>query len=488
MSARIQQAVNQVRLTNVAVVRLKRGGKKFEIACYKNKVVNWRSGVEQDLSEVLQADGVYENVTRGNLAKRKDLINVFGTADYEKVCLQILKHGKLQVSSKERQVEIETMFKDIARIVTEKCINTHTKRPFTVSAIERAMKDTLHYAVKPSKSTKQQALSVVQMLKEHLPIERAQMKVQFTLPSKLLKALKKDMDKFKVTYTDEDFDGANCTVTCNIQPGAYRLLDDTLKKFKNYKNMYISEIDVLSMATTNEAEENVSTSGTNDLTQEFAKVDIHDSIEDNIGTLAFPMKSNSSNGKDFSDVVANFNDDVKNNRLEIFNASPVASISTANAGRLDVESVEESIANSRNDYSANRGGKKKKKKKNKRRNKNAEHHAMTEAIASEQDQSGVAVDQVVDLCGYTYESHRGGWLLRPPSESDIAAVSTLSNDGVRNVIDPAEELKRIRRNEKNSWCLFGAKERPGLWSQKLQGWMIHKKYEERLDILGAIKL
>ena len=68
------------------------------------------------------------------------------------------------------------------------------------------------------------------------------------------------MDKFKVTYPNEDFDGANCTVTCNIQPGAYRLLDDTLKKFKGYKNMYISEIDVLSMATTiTEAEENVST-------------------------------------------------------------------------------------------------------------------------------------------------------------------------------------------------------------------------------------
>eukprot|EP00944_MAST-04C_sp_MAST-4C-sp1_P014280 g14280.t1 len=455
MSARIQQAVNQVRLTNVAVVRLKRGGKKFEIACYKNKVVNWRSGVEQDLSEVLQADGVYENVTRGNLAKRKDLVNVFGTADYEQVCLQILKHGKLQVSSKERQVEIETMFKDIARIVTEKCINTHTKRPFTVSAIERAMKDTLHYAVKPSKSTKQQALSVVQMLKEHLPIERAQMKVQFTLPSKLLKPLKKDMDKFKVTYTNEDFDGANCTVTCNIQPGAYRLLDDTLKKFKGYKNMYISEIDVLSMATTiTEAEENVSTSSTADLTQDFAKVNLHDSIEDNVGTLAFPMKSNGSNSKDFSDVVASFNDDVKNNRVETFNASPDVTTSIVNPVSLD----------------------------------NTEEHMMTKAIASEQDQSNVKVDEVVDLCGYTYESHRGGWLLRPPSESDIAAVSTLSNDGVRNVIDPAEELKRIRRNEKNSWCLFGEKERPGLWNQKLQGWMIHKKYEERLDILGAIKL
>lgn len=35
---------NQIRLTNVAVVRMKKGGKRFEIACYKNKVMSWRSG------------------------------------------------------------------------------------------------------------------------------------------------------------------------------------------------------------------------------------------------------------------------------------------------------------------------------------------------------------------------------------------------------------------------------------------------------------
>jgi hypothetical protein len=35
----------QKRLTNIAVVRMKKHGKRFEIACYKNKVVNWRNGV-----------------------------------------------------------------------------------------------------------------------------------------------------------------------------------------------------------------------------------------------------------------------------------------------------------------------------------------------------------------------------------------------------------------------------------------------------------
>ena len=45
MSRRIGQPVNQVRLTNVAMVRMHKGGKRFEIACYRNKVLSWRQGV-----------------------------------------------------------------------------------------------------------------------------------------------------------------------------------------------------------------------------------------------------------------------------------------------------------------------------------------------------------------------------------------------------------------------------------------------------------
>lgn len=43
--SKIFTPTNQIRLTNVAVVRMKKGGKRFEIACYKNKVVSWRNGM-----------------------------------------------------------------------------------------------------------------------------------------------------------------------------------------------------------------------------------------------------------------------------------------------------------------------------------------------------------------------------------------------------------------------------------------------------------
>ena len=49
----INTPVNQKVLTNVALVRLKKGGKAFEVACYRNKVANWRNKQETDINEVI---------------------------------------------------------------------------------------------------------------------------------------------------------------------------------------------------------------------------------------------------------------------------------------------------------------------------------------------------------------------------------------------------------------------------------------------------
>lgn len=59
------------------------------------------------------------------------------------------------MSEKERQVQLEAMFRDIATIVADKCINPEIKKPYTVTLIEKAMKDA-HFSVKMTKNTKQQ--------------------------------------------------------------------------------------------------------------------------------------------------------------------------------------------------------------------------------------------------------------------------------------------------------------------------------------------
>ncbi|XP_060903137.1 ribosome maturation protein SBDS [Labrus mixtus] len=218
---------NQIRLTNVAVVRMKKAGKRFEIACYKNKVMSWRTGAEKDLDEVLQTSSVFTNVSKGQTAKKEDLIKAFGTDDLTEICTQILAKGELQVSDKERQSQLETSFRDIATIVAEKCVNPETKRPYTVNLIERAMKD-IHYSIKPNKSSKQQALEVIRQLTETMQIQRAHMRLRLVLPAKEAKRLKEKLKPLVQVVESEDFD-EELEMVCLVDPGCYREIDELIR-------------------------------------------------------------------------------------------------------------------------------------------------------------------------------------------------------------------------------------------------------------------
>ena len=91
----LTQPVGQVRLTNIAVVRLKLRGRLFEVAAYKNKVVDWRARVEADHHEVLQAPTVFHSVSRGVVAGREALLEAFGSADHLRCALAVLERGEL---------------------------------------------------------------------------------------------------------------------------------------------------------------------------------------------------------------------------------------------------------------------------------------------------------------------------------------------------------------------------------------------------------
>jgi len=233
--SRIKTPTNQKLLTNVAVVRIKKTGKRFEIACYKNKVLSWRQGIEKDLDEVLQSHTVFLNVSKGQVAKKEDLTKAFATADQTEICKEILAKGDLQVSDKERQAQQEALFKDIATIVSEKCVNPESKRPYPVSIIEKAMKE-CHIAVKANKGAKQQALETVGKLKEQLPIERAQMRIRIAVPSsggagrKISSGLKKMGAR---PPEKEERLGDTIVMECLVDPGQYRSIDDLVKREGN---------------------------------------------------------------------------------------------------------------------------------------------------------------------------------------------------------------------------------------------------------------
>ena len=415
----------------MAIVRLKRGGKRFEIACYKNKVVNWRNGVESDIAEVLQIDNVFANVSRGIAAKAKDLEDCFGTTDRVEVCKHILTKGQLQVSEKERQVAQETLYRDIATIVSEKCINSETKRPFTVNMIERTMKETLHYATNSSKSAKRQALEVIQLLRKHIPIVRAQMKVRISVPSTKESATKNElMGKYNVQTikTISEADAAMTVLECNIQPGDFRALDSFVRESAGGLGL-----DVMDM--------HVSEEGTTDISDLSLAMDgISTKVTSGGGSSSSSSSSGSGGGGGGG------------------GGETKASGGGGDGG--DEGSDDEWPPKT----------KKSKKKKKKRRGRGQENRKQLDGETGAADTPAPEIDTIVDLCGYCYKTYKAYFVV--------------------SVYDPEEVNPSTKEptGGASKWNIFGKGEKPALWNQQQKGWLVPKKFDEKLDMMGAIKI
>ena len=162
------------------------------------------------------------------MAKKEDLIKAFGKDDQTKICEEILAKGELQVSDKERNSALDAMFKDVATTIADMCVNPENKRPYSVSLIEKAMKD-IHFSVKPNRNAKQQALDAIPKLKTVMPLERAQMRLKVTATGKESRKLKEKIVKLTSKVESEDWESGTLNLIFLIDPGYYREIDELVR-------------------------------------------------------------------------------------------------------------------------------------------------------------------------------------------------------------------------------------------------------------------
>lgn len=247
---------------------MKKGKKRFEVPCYKNKVLEWRSGAEKDLDNVLQIPNVFVNVSKGEVARTDDLKKAFGKdMKMDDVILEILNKGDIQVGEKERNAQIERIHKEVIDIVTGKLVDPRTKRPYTSGMVEKAL-DQLsaqsakaggHLSAGPNKGTpsantpvgsgtatpvteengeskprpaglpswtgvvttrsaKSQALDAMKALIAHqiIPVARARMRLRITCPTNILKQAVKSAPKAGGSNEDGGEEKATGTVKDQI--------------------------------------------------------------------------------------------------------------------------------------------------------------------------------------------------------------------------------------------------------------------------------
>ncbi len=123
--------------------------------------------------------------------------------------------GELQVSTLERNNQLQNIHKDIIHIITDKTVHPSTKRPYPATMIEKAVAE-LHFSVNSTKSAKQQAMEIIRQLQERniIPISRAQMKVQISMPAKEAKRLKEKLMASVSSVIEEDYGKTDFSMVC----------------------------------------------------------------------------------------------------------------------------------------------------------------------------------------------------------------------------------------------------------------------------------
>lgn len=258
MPVGIVQPSNQIKLTNISLVRLKKGKKRFEIACYKNKVLEYRNGIEKDLDNVIQIPNVFLNVSKGQTAPSADLAKAFGPkVSVDDIILEILNKGELQVGEKERHAQLERVHNEVISIVASKLVDPKSKRVYTPGMIEKALdmlssqgsqaqqadkitagsgtgtpitgedggaisaKADKKYSwtgVVATKSSKSQALDAMKALIAHqpIPVARARMRLRITCSTNVLKQAAKGAAPKSVDDTTDGEEKTKGTVKDRI--------------------------------------------------------------------------------------------------------------------------------------------------------------------------------------------------------------------------------------------------------------------------------
>lgn len=220
----INQPGSSVKFTNVSHIRIRKGEKRFEIVCYRNKVQDWRSGVEKDIDEVIQVPQVFVNVGKGEVASVQDLKKHFGTTNMEEAVLEILNKGELQVGGKERQQQQTQLHQSILEIVASKVINPKNSRPYTASIIEKAL-NMLEFRFSANKPAKGQALEAIRLLvdKQLIPIARARMRIRVSdsASATYVEEIKNKLDQVESELHEEE----SWEITGLINPSDFHEID-----------------------------------------------------------------------------------------------------------------------------------------------------------------------------------------------------------------------------------------------------------------------
>ena len=161
------------------IARLRIKDKNYEIFVDCDKAMEIRQGKSQDAQSALMVDKVFKDIKKGEVAG--NLEKQFGTDDINKIALEIIRKGEVQVSTAYREKQLTLLKNRIIDSVASMAIDMNTNLPIPRQRIEIAMQQ-VHHNFDINKPEKEEEAAVLEQLKKILPIRMGEFSYRLTVP------------------------------------------------------------------------------------------------------------------------------------------------------------------------------------------------------------------------------------------------------------------------------------------------------------------
>ncbi|MFC7079952.1 ribosome assembly factor SBDS [Halorussus caseinilyticus] len=171
-------------LEEAVTARLESHGERFEVLVDPDAALEIKRGeFEGELEDVIAAEDVFENASRGDRPAETALEDVFGTTDPLEIIPRVIEDGEIQITAEQRREMQEQKHKQLVNRITRNAVNPQMDNaPHPPERIESALEET-DFRVDPMEPVETQVDDALDALRPVIPIRFDEVTVAVQVPA-----------------------------------------------------------------------------------------------------------------------------------------------------------------------------------------------------------------------------------------------------------------------------------------------------------------
>lgn len=172
-----------ISLDDAVTARLESHGTRFEVLVDPDAALAIKRGeFEGDIEDVIAAEDVFEDASRGDRPAEEDLETVFGTTDPLAIIPEVIERGEIQITAEQRREMQEQKRRNLINRIARNAINPQMNdAPHPPDRIESALEEA-GFRVDPMDPVETQVDDAVDALRPIIPIRFEEITVAVRIP------------------------------------------------------------------------------------------------------------------------------------------------------------------------------------------------------------------------------------------------------------------------------------------------------------------